>query len=825
MSFLECIQRAVDAGSTDRQRAQATQEAWQAQSDAYARFMGRREAEEKAYEDIRDAFRRDTAIKRHQRLRDLEVMRRNIEDMDATADVARAIRFPIERTEGAADQPDSVWFTMKALEQQFQGMMGSFFSAINRDILGNVKQRAKLQNVVREMHGESTGDATARAMSEAIQKTFERARFLFNEAGGHISKLDDWGIPHVHDRKRIADTPVEQWIDTTIGRLDWDRIENFATGRPFGAAAPDAVKRGFLREIYGNIVDGDVPKAKPRYGPAPGSGKTGDAFAHQRVLHFKSADDWMAYNDQFGASDMFGAITSHMHKMARDIALMRSFGTNPRMGLEHRIQVALQKAKGDEAMKAKVRRSADLARAMMDQVTGNAAVPVNEFWGNFFSGVRMWTTASYLGSAMLSSGGDWAAMRMAARAVGMNPGNVLSRHVSLMASAVDRETAAQLGYIADTLTDSGNTIARFLGDVPANEILERLTSFVMRAQGLSYWTDMGRTAFRMEFTGLYARNAGRALKDVDPDLRQILEARGVTEADWRAFSDPQYLFTAPNGAKFLSPTHWMHQVADAMDPIEAERIALRMGSIIEEQVEFAIPTMSVEARAFVQRGARPGTILGEAALSGLSFKSFAMSVWVNQIRRILAQPTGASRARYAAEMLASFTAMGAVAVQLKELSKGNDPRPMDSTAFWGAAFLQGGGAGIVGDLLSASESRVGGGLPGYLLGPVIGLGNQVGELTIGNVMEVARGEETNAGRELSKFVSSNTPVLSSLWQIRAATDRMMFDQLQLLLDPEAEQSLRTQAQNRMRNYGNASWWSGGEMLPSRAPDLGAALGQ
>jgi hypothetical protein len=320
MSFLECIQRAVDAGSTDRQRAQATQEAWQAQSDAYARFMSRREAEEKAYEDVLEAFRRDTAIKRHQRLRDLEVMRRNIEDMEATPDVSRAIRAPIERTEGAADQPDSVWFTMKALEQQFQGMMGSFFTAINRDIIGNVKQKAKLQNIVREMHGESTGDATARAMAEAVQKTFERARFLFNEAGGHISKLDDWGIPHVHDRKRIADTPVEQWIDATMGRLDWDRIENFATGRPFGSAAPDAVKRGFLREIYGNIVDGDVPKAKPRYGPAPGSGKTGDAFAHQRVLHFKSADDWMAYNDQFGASDMFGAITSHMHRMARDIA-------------------------------------------------------------------------------------------------------------------------------------------------------------------------------------------------------------------------------------------------------------------------------------------------------------------------------------------------------------------------------------------------------------------------------------------------------------------------------------------------------------------------
>lgn len=329
---------------------------------------------------------------------------------------------------------------------------------------------------------------------------------------------------------------------------------------------------------------------------------------------------------------------------------------------------------------------------------------------------------------------------------------------------------------------------------------------------------MGRTAFRMEMTGLFARNAGRKLADVDPDIRDLMISRGVTADDWAEFSDPSIMFTAPNGAKFLSPTHWLHHTK--LDPVRAEGIAIRMGSIIEEQVEFAVPTMSVRARAAVQGQAKPGTLQGEIALSGLSFKSFAMSIWINQTARIMSRPTTSSKAKYAAEMLAAFTLMGAIGVQLKEMSKGNDPRPMDSAAFWGAAALQGGGLGIVGDLVSASTTRLGGGLPGYIGGPVVGIADQLGNLTLGNAMQGIRGEDMNFGRDLSRFVSSNTPVASSLWQTRAALDRMVFDQMQLMLDPEAARSFRTRASNRERDFGNKSFWQEGEMLPSRAPDLG-----
>lgn len=227
----------------------------------------------------------------------------------------------------------------------------------------------------------------------------------------------------------------------------------------------------------------------------------------------------------------------------------------------------------------------------------------------------------------------------------------------------------------------------------------------------------------------------------------------------------------------------------------------------------------------VEGSTRPGTILGEVARSGLMFKSFALSVWMNQYRRILSRPTPLSKAQYAAEMLAAFTAMGALSLQIKEMAKGNDPRPMDSTKFWGAALLQGGGVGIVGDLLAAGDTRMGGGLAEYIAGPVIGFAGDVQRTTVGNVLEFARGEDTNIGRDVSKLVTRNTPVLSSLWYTRTAVDRLLFDELQMLLDPEATASMRASAQRRQREYGTTSFWRDAEPVPYRAPNLLNALGQ
>ncbi|WP_456390115.1 hypothetical protein [Profundibacter sp.] len=344
-------------------------------------------------------------------------------------------------------------------------------------------------------------------------------------------------------------------------------------------------------------------------------------------------------------------------------------------------------------------------------------------------------------------------------------------------------------------------IGDLFGDI-APQLAERLSGFTMRASGLSYWTDMAKTAFRMEFSGFLADNTGRAFEQIDAPLLEILKSRGITAADWEHLRNPQALFRTDEGATFLSPIHWLNRTS--MPKVEAEGLALRLQMIIEEELELAVPTASLEAKAWVLRGTDPGSPIGLLARSSFKYKAFTGTLMLNQIRRFNALPTPSSKAKYAASILGGLTLLGALAVQMKEISKGRDPRPMDEKKFWLAAFMQGGGAGIFGDFFASETSRARGGIAETLAGPMAGLASDIVKPVASNLNRAFEGKDTLFGRDLANFTRRNTPVASSLWYTRLAFDRLVSDQLQSFLDPEAEVQWRRQERRRQREYGTAT---------------------
>jgi len=167
--------------------------------------------------------------------------------------------------------------------------------------------------------------------------------------------------------------------------------------------------------------------------------------------------------------------------------------------------------------------------------------------------------------------------------------------------------------------------------------------------------------------------------------------------------------------------------------------------------------------------------------------------------------------------------MGALALQLKEMAKGRDPRPMEGPEFWGAAFMQGGGLGIYGDFLFSDLNRFDRGLSETIAGPVVGFANDVRKLTIGNIIEAAQGEDTKIASEMISFAQRYTPG-ASLWYARLGLERMLFDQMKLWADPKAKQKMRNTKRKYAREYGQDYWWSPGKMQPTRGPDVGKMFG-
>jgi hypothetical protein len=828
MSFADCIRRAMGADATQKERGEAATELWREAADRYERAgYSRHMAEQAAAEDVEAVLRQGLKTKRHTTMAQLSKMRENFLMVQ---NAEKKWELPLRVIEFASNSPNrnrNVVAEMNALRAQFNADLQEAFRYHSRDIKGSVRNKAMLKDVMRELNGEGSTSPQAKAVASAVRDSFERMRLLFNAAGGDIGKLEYYDIPHKHDRRSIIeagatkDEAFDNWFKEIAPLLDWSKIQNYATRRPFsadGRPPPADVQRGFLSDIFDTIYTDGINKQTVTW-----SMKQGRALHNKhsdpRILHFKNADAWMKYNERFGSSGPFEAIMGHAHAMARDIAMMRVLGPSHTTGLQNVYDYARKALQNDPKGLDKLDGAYKKAQTMLDDISGRHHVPAanHQVRARFFSGVRQVMSAAHLGSAMLVSMSDSVAMGLAARSIGMNPRNPISRHVNLMASSATRESAARMGYIADTLADAGNTMARFMGEAPSSEWSERLNGFVMRAQGLAFWTDMGRIAFQMEFAGALAD--ARTLGDLDPQLAKALRQRGITDEDWALFANRDHHFVTDSGERFASPYYWKNSAVQAgMDVEQAERIALTIEGLGREYGEIAVPSINYEARATLGGWGKPGTIAGELERSMLSYKSYALTFTINQARQFMAAPTPMRKGEYMMAGLAMFTVMGAVGVQLKEVAKGNDPRPMDQPNFWAAAFLQGGGAGVAGDLFNAAETRIGGGLANWIAGPMVNLAQDSFNLTAGNAVAAMRGDEANAGRDLTRFLSRYTPG-STFWPTRAAMDRMLWDQMQKILDPEADAEMRKQINRQRTDYGNQSYWQPGEMLPDRAPSF------
>jgi hypothetical protein len=829
----DCLEVMIKAGELPADRARLAQAAYAKLRDRYAQIMDPNQASARAAADIKAAVSKSERQRFHKVVNQLQAMRRIKDLVEATPDPSNAITGLMRQAEGHGFKGESVQSLTEAYEDSIRADLSAVMEEVGLNMLGSSRNKARMEDIVREMKGEATGDATAKQLAQVVEKAEARMVRAFNAQGGDIKILKNRGMMQTHDVHALRKAGFDAWAAKIEQQLDWSLIDDLSTGQAFGskgAVPPRAETERFLREVYDGITTRGWDDREPAM--TIGGKALYNQRADHRVLHFKDGTAQLAYNAEFGSSDPFSALMHSLNGMARDVALMRILGPNPRMGLDYAEQVAKKQAAvlRDGALEARVTRSAKLAKAMYAHASGGASMPEHEGWARFFAGTRAVLASAQLGSAVLSSVTDVATITMAAQTVGMNARNVLSKSIKLTASAATRQTAARMGYVAEVMGDTGGGAARFAGKIFGTGLTDRLAGLTLRASGLTFVTDMRKIAFQMEFSGHMADNAGQAFDQIDAPLRAMFEARGITARDWDLLRDPATRFTAPGGADFITPFHWL-ETQTAVPRAEAEGLALRLQMAIREQLEYAVPTASLEGRARMIGSSAPGSISGELLRSSMSYKSFSLSLMLGQYRRFMNIPVGAglsgyaARAAYAAKMSSLLILTGALAIQLKELAKGNDPRPMDSAKFWMAAQFQGGGLGIFGDFFSAETSRVGGGLAETIAGPVVGaMGDVLGPVA-SNTTSAINGDKTHWGRDAANYLRGNTPVASSLWYARTAYSRLVADNLQAFLDPEADTLFQRRLRKQQKDYGTQPFIpQRGTKTELRLPDLSNAFG-
>lgn len=737
---------------------------------------------------------------------------------DAAPDrLARAAEALLVRSEYAPYR--NVEYLWKSVRGQAHATMTGVLQKHSRDLLGRVRNKAELDDMVRELFVPgSTGNLSARELADAWRAASEALRQRYNAAGGHIGKLDDWGMPQSWDPDAVASIGFETWRGDMLASLDRAKMIDGATGAPFGDEALDAA----LRDVFDTISTDGWAHRDP--GGQAGVGSMANRRADHRFLTFRDADAWMAMQSKYGGgASPFDTMMAHIDAMSRDIALMERLGPNPAQALKWLTDTiekdANLKAAAGGAGAKKQRDAAFAARRRIqriyDEISGANRRPENRRLALGFSTLRSWQIATKLGSAVLSTTSDQATQLLARRMNGIPVASQLSSQLKLLnpGAIEDRALAMRMGLIAEEASQMAASTARMTGEELTGEWSRRLAEGTMRVSGLGAVTQSGRWAFGMDFLAHITSERAKAFDNLDAPFRNAFERYGMGAAEWDKIRATK--LTQARGADWILP-----------DAIGDQGLRDRMMRMILTETDYAVPVPSIALNAAVNSILPKGTLVGEMGRTAFQFKSFAIGLTMMQMQRAMAM-TGWDRARYAAMMTIYTTVMGAAALQLKEVAKGRDPRPIyDSedpgatAAFWGASVLQGGGLGIYGDFLRSSQSRFGGGIGSVLAGPAFATVDAALGLAVGQPLKAIQGEKKNVGAAFVKTLRSETPGIGSLWFTRLGFERLMLDEMSKMVDPDYQERFK-----RLDRYaaeqGQDYFWAPGDYLEeARAPDVG-----
>lgn len=821
MTMNDCILQAVSEGRLSEKRAMETLALYDELAEDLKNTMHADAADVEAARRTFEAMRFEISEKKRRELLQVKTWQRINMQMKEYRN-ARG-----EEDFGAAllahlDRDDQAGFSnldarRKAILGRLHAGMDEFMATFRRDLKGSVREQAQLEDVVRELFGTDSGNQAAKELAQAWTRTAEAARQRFNAGGGHIPKRADWGMPQTHDSVAVGKAGFNEWRGFIIDKLDPKKMINEQTNLPMTREQLELA----LREVYDTIRTEGLNKMTPS-GTAGGK-SLANRKADHRFLVFKDADSWLEYNQRFGGGDPYSVMMGHLDVMARDIAALETLGPNPRATLNYMQQLAVKWASDtgkQESFLKSINSQVRLAGDMWNVYSGSANRPINGVMARSFAGVRSVLQSAQLGSAMLSAITDMNFQRMARSHAGLPQAKMLPQYLKLMnpADLGDQKLAVRLGLIAENWSTVAAGQQRYIGEVNGPEISRRLADVVMRVSGLSPWTQAGRWAFGMEFMGTLADHAAKGFDELPGALKSTFKRYGIDPQRWDMMREsPLY---EHEGAAFLRP----EDIANRADlaPGFADDLALRLLEMIQSETEFAVPATSLRGRASLLGAESPGTFKGELIRSVAMYKNFSVTLYHTHITRMVQQKGFMNKGRYAANLFITSTLMGAMALQLKEIAKGRDPKPMtgdNAGGFWGKALLQGGGLGIFGDFIGGSvTNRFGGSLGSTIAGPVVSFGGDVLNLTIGNALELARGDKTGAGAELTNFLRRYTPG-GSIWYARLAWERLVLDEVQKAIDPDALDRFRRAEQKLAREHGQRNWWRPGKRAPDRAPNL------
>ncbi len=601
-----------------------------------------------------------------------------------------------------------------------------------------------------------TGSKEALKIAKVLKNLNKDIVDRMNRSGADIDDVDGYIFSQSHEPHKMTNQGKQGWIDTIKPMLDMERT--------FGGDVKDideALASAYDAMITGVRLDDPVNIKDAKLFQFAGPNNLAKRLSQRRQLHFKDAESFIKYNDQFGRSSFREAIIDQVGYGARNIAMMERFGTNPVAMMEDMVRQTEKKHRG--ALKGKG--SMQGVENSIKQVSGINMIPGSPRAAEIGASIRTFQTVTKLGGAVLSAFADVGVKSLEYQYQGRNflssYGKAFTDTMAVFDSKQKQiEYATALNVGLEGLI--GDINSRFTGNDGVSGMGAKITRQFFKLNGLQQWTDGHKRAMARSMSYVLGTQSDKGLKDIDPSIAELFSLYDISESDWDVMRQAKRKME--DGRDYIVP-----------ELIENPQIKEKLITYYLDRTNHGVITGGAKEARLGTLNTQRGTLVGEVVRTMMQFKQFPITMITKTWGRALYGRGKADKAAIAQLMLV-MGGFGYMAMTAKDAVKGKEPRDPTKIETIYAAMAQGGGIGIFGDLIFNDMSGFGRSFGDVAVGPTGG--------TISDAFKIIsaanRGEFKEA--QLAKFGMQNVPGQNLFW-LKPALDHMILYQIQEELNP------------------------------------------
>ena len=660
----------------------------------------------------------------------------------------------------------------------------------------------------------TTKNQDIKKLAEIMEKHSELTRQALNARGANIPKMWGYVVRQSHDQfnvraaaNRLGKNIEEIVADPNLKGTDINYNKNFTAWKNFIMQYLDGDRTfgntdnidSFLMNSYNSLVGNKIQVADGASGVF-GSNSVTKGISNKRVLHFKSAKDWYAYNEKFGTGSLKETYYSGLMTAGRNIGMLDTLGTKPKENFE-KIRVAIS-----NRMLANNRSTESLSsyrqfEKFMNVVDGT----VYTFDGGKFGfAVAKWSAigravgnVAKLGGAVISAAADVgiyaSEMKYQGRSFLGGMGEAMGGIAKIKNTKQKRDIAKGLGFLGDGTTY--DISGRFQVGDNLNKGWTKIQRTFFKYNLLSWWTNTLKENSMLGMANYYANQKNLSFNQLNKPLQSFFGLYNIDATKWDIIRKTA-MSKADDGTEFINISELsnmsdadikkitgMNDLSKTELQMEKDKFKYSVSGMLLDRSIYAVIEPDARTKGTMTQGTLAGTGMGEAIRFVGQFKAFPMAIGNKVLGREIAflrkgpnQDIGRGIKGLASVVVVSGF-MGYMSMTAKDLLKGKEPRDPNNFNTIMAAFLQGGGLGIYGDVLF-KEQRDAGSVAAGLIGPA-----PTTVIDLGLALKYAlSGEGGKAGKAAYRTVSSNIPFLN-LFYIKTIFDYMIGFQIMETMNP------------------------------------------